>query len=63
LGNFSTISFGVGGAGLVLGTVLFFTAAPSNVDHASAAPKHKFAGISEPRIAIGPTQIQLSGDF
>jgi hypothetical protein len=63
MGNFSTIAFGIGGAGLVLGTVLFFTAAPSNVDHASAAPKRKFAGISEPRVAIGPTQIQLSGDF
>jgi len=63
LGNFSTIAFGVGGAGLVLGTVLFFTATPSNVDHASAAPKPKFAGISEPRVAVGPTQIQLSGAF
>lgn len=63
MGNFSTIAFGVGGAGLVLGTVLFFTAAPSNVDHANAAPKRKFAGISEPRLAVGPTQIQLSGAF
>lgn len=64
LGNFSTIAFGVGAAGLVLGTVLFFTAGPSTVDHAkvSAQPR-KFAGLSNPRAALGPTQIQLGADF
>lgn len=64
LGNFSTIAFGVGGAGLVLGTVLFFTAGSHEVDdHAQAAPKRKLAGLSDPRIALGPTHIQLAADF
>jgi hypothetical protein len=63
MGTLSTIAFGVGAAGLVLGTVLFFTAAPSNVDHAQATPKPRFAGLSQPRVAIGPTQIELSADF
>jgi len=63
LGNFSTIAFGVGGAGLVLGAVLFFTAGSSEADHANAAPKRKFAGLSHPRIGIGPTQIELGADF
>jgi hypothetical protein len=64
LGNFSTIAFGVGAAGLVLGTVLFFTAGPSHVDHAKVAPQsRKFAGLSNPRAALGPTQIQLGADF
>jgi len=63
MGNLSTIAFGVGAAGLVLGTVLFFTAGPSNVDHARVTPKPRFAGLSLPRVAIGPTQVQLSADF
>jgi hypothetical protein len=64
LGNFSTIAFGVGAAGLVLGTVLYFTAGPSSVDHARATSKpRKLAGFSNPRAALGPTQIQLGADF
>jgi hypothetical protein len=63
LGNMSTIAFGVGGAGLVLGTVLFFTAGPSNADHASGAPRPRFAGLSSPRVAVGPTSIELGADF
>lgn len=63
LGNFSTIAFGVGGAGLVLGTVLFFTGGSSEGDHARALPKRTFAGLSEPRIAVGPTRIELGADF
>jgi hypothetical protein len=63
LGNFSTIAFGVGGAGLVLGTVLFFTAGSSDVDHAKVAPQRKFAGITNARVAVGASQIQLAGDF
>ncbi len=63
LGNVSTIAFGVGGAGLVLGTVLIFTAGPSNVDHADKAAKPQFAGLSSPRVALGPTQIELGADF
>ncbi len=63
LGNLSTIAFGVGSAGLVLGTVLFFTAGPSNVDRGRAAPKTRFAGLSSPRVAVGPSQIELGADF
>ena len=63
LGNLSTIAFGVGGAGLVLGTVLFFTAGPGNVDHAGAAPKARFAGLTQPRLAVGPTQVDFSANF
>ncbi len=63
LGNFSTVAFGVGAAGLVLGTVLVFTAGPSNVDHAAIAAKRRFAGLSSPRVAVGPTQVQLGADF
>jgi hypothetical protein len=63
LGNMSTIAFGVGGASLVLGSVLFFTAGPSDVDHAANTPRARFAGLSSPRVAVGPTQIQLGADF
>lgn len=63
LGNFSTIAFGVGGAGLVLGGVLFFTAGSSDADHANTVPKRKFAGLSDPRIAIGPREIQFGAEF
>jgi pyruvate/2-oxoglutarate dehydrogenase complex dihydrolipoamide acyltransferase (E2) component len=63
LGNFSTVAFSVGGAGLLLGTVLFFTASPSNVDRAQPRAKPRFAGLSQPRLAVGPTQIQLGADF
>jgi len=63
LGNMSTVAFGVGGAGLVLGTVLYFTAGPSNVDHAGVTPKPRFAGLSAARVAVGPTHIELGADF
>jgi hypothetical protein len=62
-GTLSTIAFGVGGVGLVLGTVLFFTAAPHHEDQARATPKPRFAGLSQPRVAIGPTRVELSADF
>ena len=63
LGNFSTIAFGVGAAGVVLGTVLYFTSGPSTADHAKVLQPRKFAGLSNPRAALGPTQIQLGADF
>lgn len=63
LGNMSTIAFGVGGAGLVLGTVLFFTAGPSHADHAAAEPRRRFAGLSSPRVAVGPTSFEFGADF
>jgi hypothetical protein len=63
LGNMSTIAFGVGGAGLVLGTVLFFTAGSSDADHASVASRPRFAGLSSPRVAVGPTSFEFGADF
>ena len=64
LGNISTVAFGVGAAGLVLGTVLFFSAGPGeNADHAARPPKARFVGLSRPRVAVGPTQVQLSAEF
>ena len=66
LGTFSTIAFGVGGAGVVLGTVLLFTSSSSSsdADHASPGQKSRtFAGLSRPRAAIGLTSIELGADF
>jgi hypothetical protein len=63
MGTLSTIAFGVGGVGLVLGTVLFVTAAPKREEQARATPKPRFAGLSQPRVAMGPTHIELSADF
>jgi len=63
LGNFSTIAFGIGGAGLALGTVLLFTLGSSTTDHAQLAPSSRFAGISSARVAVGPGQVVLDGDF
>lgn len=63
LGNFSTIAFGVGGAGIVLGSVLFFTAGSSSADHARNTPKTRFAGLIEPRVGVGPGSIRLDATF
>lgn len=63
LGNFSTIAFGVGGAGVVLGSVLLFTAGSGSSDRAARAPKTRFAGLIEPRVAVGPGRIQLDAAF
>jgi hypothetical protein len=62
LGNLSTIAFGVGGAGVVLGTVLLFTGS-SSADHAAAAPQSRFAGISRARFGVGPGQVLVDGEF
>jgi hypothetical protein len=63
LGNISTIAFGVGGAGLLLGTVLFFTASPSHADRAGRVPERRFAGVAHPRLAIGLGRVEVGGDF
>jgi hypothetical protein len=64
LGNFSTIGVGVGAAGIALGTILLFTNGSSgDADHASKPSPTRFAGLSKPRVAVGPTQIQLGADF
>lgn len=62
LGTFSTVAFGVGGAGLVLGTVLFFTAGPSSSDRA-ATPARRQAGLASFRAGVGPGSVELSGEF
>jgi hypothetical protein len=51
LGTLSTVAFGVGAAGLVLGSVLYFTAGPSSSDRAHGPKKPSFAGLSNPRAA------------
>jgi hypothetical protein len=63
LGNFSNIAFGVGAAGVIVGTVLYFTAGSGSSERAERKPARRFAGLSNPRAAIGPTQIQLGADF
>jgi hypothetical protein len=62
LGNMSTVAFGVGGAGLVLGTVLLFTGGSSQGDHAKTEST-RFAGLSRPHVAFGPTQVELGAEF
>ena len=63
-GNISTIAFAVGGAGLVLGTVLYFTVgSPSSESRASRPPARGFAGLERGRAMIGPGSVQLAADF
>jgi len=71
-GNISTAGFIVGGVGLVLGTVLFFTASPSSsASNRGAArlagaplppPKTGLSAL-EPRAFVGIGQIGLAGSF
>lgn len=63
-GNISTVAFGVGAAGLVLGTVLYFSVGGSSADaHAKSAPARGFAGLTRGRAMIGPGSVQLAADF
>jgi len=63
-GNISTIAFAVGGAGLVLGTVLYFSLGSGSAEaHASSAPPRGFAGLQRGRAMIGPGSVQLAADF
>jgi len=63
-GNISTIAFAVGGAGLVLGTVLYFSiGSGSSESHASSTPARSFAGLQRGRAMIGPGSVQLAADF
>ena len=61
-GNISTVAFGVGGAGLLLGTILYFSVGGSSDTHAASTPSH-FAGLSRGRAMIGPGSVQLAADF
>lgn len=63
-GNISTIAFAVGGAGLVLGTVLYFSIGSGSAEsQASSAPARGFAGLQRGRAMIGPGSVQLAADF
>ena len=70
-GNIATASFIVGGVGLALGTVLFFTATPSSsassggTRGANGIPRAPKPGLAafEPRAFIGIGQIGLAGSF
>jgi len=62
-GNISTIAFGVGGAGLVLGTVLYFTVGGSSEGQAASHTQHSFAGLEHGRALVGPGSVQLAADF
>jgi hypothetical protein len=57
-GTISTVAFGVGGAGIVLGTVLFLTASPRPIEK-SAHARHR-AGF---RPIVGFDQVGFSTDF
>lgn len=61
-GNISTVAFAVGGAGVVLGTVLYFSIGGSSSAHGSA-PARSFAGLQRGRAMIGPGSVQLAADF
>jgi hypothetical protein len=62
-GNISTIAFGVGGVGLLLGTVLYFTVGGSSQEAGSLSEPHRFAGLTRGRAMIGPGSVQLAADF
>jgi hypothetical protein len=63
-GNISTIAFGVGGVGLALGTVLYFTVGTGSSQQTGAlTPPRSFAGFSRGRATIGPGNVQLAADF
>jgi len=62
-GNISTIAFAVGGAGLVLGTVFYFTLGKSSSETHAGTPARGFAGLQRGRAMIGPGSVQLAADF
>jgi hypothetical protein len=71
-GNISTAGFIVGGVGVVLGTVLFFTASPSSsasnrgaarLAGAPLPPPRTGLSALEPRAFVGIGQIGLAGSF
>jgi hypothetical protein len=58
-GTISTISFGVGAAGLILGTVLYFTAGPSSTERSAHAREPRVV----PRAWVGLNAIGVAADF
>jgi hypothetical protein len=63
LGNFSTVAFAVGGAGVALGAVLFFTATPSRTDRAEHSPPRRFAGLTRAGVGVGLGRVDFSASF
>jgi hypothetical protein len=63
-GTISTIGFGVGAAGIVLGTVLVLTSSGSSAASGSSAVKSRSARSSfRPRAAIGLGSVEVGADF
>ena len=62
-GTVSTVAFGVGGAGLLLGTVLYFSMGNGSPAAEAKAPARGFAGLKNGRAWVGPGSIQLAADF
>jgi hypothetical protein len=66
-GNISTVAFIVGGVGVALGTVLFFTASPSSsAGHGApgtASPRPTGLAALEPRAIVGIGNVALAGSF
>lgn len=63
VGTLSTVAFGVGGAAILLGTVLFVTAGSGDDEQAHASMPRRSAGPSLAGIAVGPGRIVLDGRF
>jgi hypothetical protein len=62
-GTIATIGFGVGAAGLALGTVLFFTAGGSSESQNARAPAHRHASGPKLSGSLGLGNVRLSGEF
>ncbi|HVW27206.1 MAG TPA: hypothetical protein VHC69_17690 [Polyangiaceae bacterium] len=64
-GTIATIGFGVGAAGIALGTVLFFTVGGSSESHESTALAHTPKRASGPKLraGVGLGHVQLAGEF
>jgi hypothetical protein len=64
-GTIATIGFGVGAAGLALGTVLFFTVGGSSESSPSSAsvPRRRHASGPKVQASLGLGNVQLAGQF
>jgi len=62
-GNISTVAFAVGGAGLLLGTVLYFSIGGDSASAHAGLPARSFAGLHNGRAMVGPGSVQLAADF
>jgi hypothetical protein len=64
-GTIATIGFGVGAAGIALGTVLFFTVGGSSDDHAATASRSARKRAAGPKLqaSLGFGNVRLAGEF